>query len=204
MRGWNAMKFILLSLASLILVNQVALGAVNSDKYSAKYYNIDKKKKQNQYISNGVITGGHQGHGFSLLNIRRKYYKSKKIDRVILDIGTATLKDHFGEPCYFHISIDESKRLLTIDLHQIYKSRFDFEELAKKIKSSPFIKSAKVVRDFDDKTTSIVAKLKSNVKIESYSIKGKIIKSKKRKSSVRVRAKNKIKTSRIVLDIKKI
>ena len=187
--------------ARLIVFNLLFSLLFASSSLAAKYYNSDQKKKIDNYITHGVITGGHQGHGFSLLNIRRKFYKSKKIDRLIMDIGTATLKDHFGEPCYFHISLDKNKKLLIVDLHQIYKSKFEFDVLVKKLKSSPYIKSVKLVKDFDEKTTSIVAKLKTSVKIESYSIVGKMLKTKKRRKG---KARVKAKTSRIILDIKKI
>ena len=111
------------------------------------------------------------------------------------------------EPCYFHISLNKDKNLLTIDLHQIYKSKHDLEDLVKKIKTSPYIKSVRLVQEFDDKTTSIVAKLKTKVQIVSYSIVGKIVKSKKsRKSKRKARGKARVraKTSRIILDVKKI
>lgn len=142
-------------------------------------------KKANAYIKDGIIFGGQNGIGYSLMDIRRFYSGKDRVERLIFEMG-----DEQGLPAktlgFFQVNLDAKLRRIDVDLSQMRGAALDQKKLADLFKTSPFVKTVKLTYDPEDRAILMQVFLKQNVEMEVFEIP----------------AKNKF--SRIALDMRKV
>ena len=140
--------------------------------------------KQNKYVDKGVFIGGEAGNAFSLINVRRYYYKKKKMERVVLDLGDDQGKPLKNSVSYFNVALDKNPARVVIELDQVKRAALNESQLRKRFKKSPIVKGVEFIYDPEDQSSSIVLNLKRRSQIEVLQI------------------PSKKKASRIVIDLK--
>jgi hypothetical protein len=142
---------------------QLTYGAINSKGLSEKE-NFKTVQRQ---------IGGQAGSGFSIINVQKVQSKNGKVERLIFEIGT---KDGFilkGKPGYFNVQNQVKSNQIVVDFSQMFQSKVNEDFLRGIIKDSKVIKSAKLTQDPQDKTLSMVLKLKAPVKMRTLQVEGK-------------------------------
>lgn len=141
-------------------------------------------RKANEYIRDGIVIGGQNGIGYSLMDIRRFYSSKDRVERLIFEMG-----DEKGLPAktlgFFQVNLDSKLRRIDVDLSQMRGAALDQNKVADLFKSSPFVKNVKLNYDPEDRAILMQVFLKQNVEMEVFEIP----------------AKNKF--SRIALDMRK-
>ena len=164
-------------------------GCRNDCNFAAGIFRFIYKRalstKTDQYVGQGVFTGGQAGPGFTLLNVRRENSKNQTLERVILDIGDREGKPLLNRLGYFHVSVEKEPSRVVIDLSQVLRSRVSEISLGKLFLKSPFVCRAEMSMEIGDNTAKIVLDTKVPVVAEVFEM------------------PSKNKPSRIVIDIKK-
>ncbi|HMN69330.1 MAG TPA: hypothetical protein PKC28_12385 [Bdellovibrionales bacterium] len=127
--------------------------------------------KKNEYMRDGVFTGGVAGKGSSLLGVRRQYSAKRQIERVVLDIGDHEAKA--GKQGYFQVALDSSANRLVVDFAQLKSSRISEPQLRQMFKQSPFVKDVALTMDPEDQAGTLVLDLKRPVRLEVFQMRGK-------------------------------
>lgn len=142
-------------------------------------------KKANAYIKDGIIFGGQNGIGYSLMDIRRFYSGKDRVERLIFEMG-----DEQGLPAktlgFFQVNLDAKLRRIDVDLSQMRGAALDQKKVADLFKTSPFVKMVKLTYDPEDRAILMQVFLKQKVEMEVFEIP----------------AKNKF--SRIAIDMRKV
>ncbi|MCB0362072.1 MAG: hypothetical protein KDD35_05105 [Bdellovibrionales bacterium] len=126
-------------------------------------------KKLNHYVRDGLFIGGAAGRGFSLLDIKRKFGKKSKMERIVLTIGDELGAPLLGVPGYFHLEIDQNHKRVFLDLAQLQRSLISEKEMVSRFADSPYLKLERVVYDPEDKATGLSFKMKQNLAVEVLS-----------------------------------
>ena len=129
--------------------------------------------KQYRYIEFGQVTGGQAGEIHSLIGMRRVFSGKDRVERLILDLGDAAGKPLLGRVSYFQVSIEKDKPRIIIDLSQMAASTVNDKTIRRLVRSSPFIKSAKVNYDPTDASLTIQLFLKKKMQLEAFQLVGK-------------------------------
>ncbi|MEO0335261.1 MAG: hypothetical protein AAF202_02640 [Pseudomonadota bacterium] len=161
------MKFATKSMAVLVFVIGSSPGLAAS-KFKKSLFTQAPLKKQNQYISDGVVLGGKISEGFTLLKVRRGLSNKSKMERVVLDIGDLVGKPVKNQMAYHHINIDGKRNRLVVELNQVARSGVDQAELKKMFRESPYVGSADIIFDPEDLTTSLILNFKRKTKVEVF------------------------------------
>lgn len=126
-------------------------------------------KKQNLYLTHGAVIGGVAGRGFSLLGLERKLGKKTGMERILIKIGDESGVPVMGISSYFHIEIDEKKNRIAVELSQMQRSLRTENELKQQIGDSHYVSLEQVIYDPQEKSTSLVFKMKQPLKVEVFS-----------------------------------
>ncbi|MGE3385614.1 MAG: hypothetical protein AB7K41_02680 [Bdellovibrionales bacterium] len=135
---------------------------------AASQYKQALDKKLNAYLSEGVVTGGRAGKGYSLLNVRRDLSTKMAMERVILDLGDLEGKPLAGKASYFQASIEKNPPRIVIDLAQLSRSAVTEAKLKQIFKRSPYIKSVELTSDPEDRSASLVLALNEPMAVEVF------------------------------------
>lgn len=121
-------------------------------------------------FKSGVQTGGIAGSGFTLMDMKKTALKDR--ERLIIDIGDLYGDPIKGAPGYFHVQVQDNPSRVVIDFAQMQSAKMDESMINKSIAGSPYVKSAKLLLDPEEKTTSLILDLKKNVKVKVYQVPG--------------------------------
>lgn len=130
------------------------------------------EQKNNAYVSDGLFTGGQAGAGSTLLGVRRSFSKKAQIERIIIDMGDREAKPIFKQMGYFQASVDQKNQQIVLDLSQLKMSRLSEPQIKEVFKNSPYVATAEFTADPQDRSGSIVLKLKRPMKLEVFELKG--------------------------------
>jgi hypothetical protein len=114
------------------------------------------------------IRGGEAGQGFSLLGLRRHYVASSGTERIVFDIGDQRGQKLTTRPGYFQMVQDAKNSRVVLDLYQISASQMTPEEFIKSVKSSPLIKSARMLYDPEDRGLTLELLLNAKVTARAF------------------------------------
>lgn len=124
------------------------------------------KTKLNQYVKEGVIIGGEAGVRFTLIDLKRTYYKKKSIERVILSVGDDRGNPLENKVSYFHV--DKSSKTIRVSLSQVERSSVNFASLEKQFAKSVFVRKAFLNFDPVDMRTILTLQLRRKAKVEVF------------------------------------
>lgn len=113
----------------------------------------------------GVLMGGQAGENLALLDLRRSDSKTKKMERIVLEFGSADLKERKGLVGYYHAELQDQPARLVLDLPQTYASRLPEKEILNRLKNSLFIREAMIQFDRSSQSMSFVFHLKQPVQL---------------------------------------
>lgn len=153
----------------------ICLFAASIVAHAASPYKRSLEQKKNQYIGDGVFIGGKANSGgISLLNIRRTFSGKAKVERVMIDLGDKEMKPLTRDLSYFQASMDSKNNRVVLDLAQFKMSRVSESQLRNLFRKSPYVKSADLTLDPEDKAATLVLNLKQPMRMEVFKMtKGK-------------------------------
>ena len=111
----------------------------------------------------GVIRGGQTSTAFMLTDVRKTQDQKKKIERVVIDLGSLTGEKFVGVPTYFNAEFKKKQKVLSLDLVQTPGSKVTEDGLQRLFRNSLAVRSARITVDPEDKTMNLLFNLK-NVK----------------------------------------
>ncbi|MGE5087219.1 MAG: hypothetical protein ACM3MG_13015 [Bacillota bacterium] len=121
----------------------------------------------------GETFGGLAGTGFTLLDVRKTVDKSKKVERVVFDIGDMAGAKMRGWPGYFHAELKNKPQRLVLSFSQMPSSHVDSTSLASRMKDSLAVKGTALSLDPVDSSLNLSFDLKQNTKVRVYQVAGK-------------------------------
>jgi len=125
--------------------------------------------KKNEYIQDGVFTGGQAGSGVTLLGVRRVHSPKAKLERIILDLGNKEGKVAKGEQLgYFQASVDSQRNRIVLDLAQLRLSQVTETKLKEMFRKSPYVRSVELTMDPEDSAGSLVLNLRQPMRLEVF------------------------------------
>ncbi len=127
-------------------------------------------KKLNKYIANGTLIGGTAQRELVLSGVRRTYSPKQKLERIVLDVEASRGSlQRFG---YFQIQVDQKPNRIVIDLNGVAASQLSLETITGILKKSPFVTSAVLTMDPEDRSANITLSLKgtSTYKVEAFEL----------------------------------
>ncbi len=157
-------------LRSLVLLVVMILGFGGFSVFAATPYKRTLSVKSNTYMKDGVFIGGKAGEGSSLLGVRRAYSDKAKIERVIVDLGDHQARPAGRSPGYFQVSMDSVNNRVVVDLAQLRLSKVSEAQLQNIFRKSPYISSASLTLDPEDKAGTMVFKLKRPMRLEVFQL----------------------------------
>ncbi len=125
-------------------------------------------KKQGQYLTEGVFTGGKAGKGFSILDIRRKLSKKTKRDRWVVEIGDVYLKPMTRDVPYFHVAVSEDPARITIDLYQVHRSKLNENAIREILTKSPYVRDVSMIYNSVEGGMNFVVSLVRPANVEVF------------------------------------
>jgi len=126
--------------------------------------------KTNNYLLDGVVTGGRAGGGFSLLNVRRSYSKKAQLERVILETGDRLSRPAGLNMGYFQASLDAKEKRIVVNLAQLNMSLVNEAQIKRIFARSPDVASVEFTVDPEDRSGTMVLNLKHPVKMEVFEV----------------------------------
>ncbi|WP_413577256.1 hypothetical protein ACLVWU_03180 [Bdellovibrio sp. HCB290] len=121
----------------------------------------------------GELFGGIAGSGFTLLDVRRTGDKSKKVERVVFDVGDKNGQKIKGWPGYFHAELKNNPQRLILSFSQMPASLVNEVALNYRLKSSFAVKKTALSMDPLDSSLNLTMDLKPNTKVRVYQVAGK-------------------------------
>jgi hypothetical protein len=136
---------------------------------------IPAKKAVAPKILSGVgeTFGGLAGTGFTLLDVRKTGDKSKKVERIVFDVGDMAGAKMRGWPGYFHAELKNKPQRLVLSFSQMPNSHVDGVALASRMKDSMAVKNTALSLDPVDSSLNLSFDLKPNTKVRVYQVAGK-------------------------------
>lgn len=126
-------------------------------------------EKKNAYVTTGTFIGGQANPGgISLLNVRRSFSAKAKVERVMIDLGDKEMKPLSGNLSYYQASIDPGQNRVVLDLAQFKMSRVSEQQVRNLFRKSPYVKSADLTLDPEDKAATLVLHLKQPMRLEVF------------------------------------
>jgi hypothetical protein len=150
------------------LAQIIAVATVLTAGWAATPYKQSLATKKNIYAADGVFVGGKAAGGTSLLNVRRVFAEKSRIERVTLDIGDKDARPAGRDIGYFQVSVDSKDNRIVVDLSQLKLSRVSETAVQNLFKKSPYVASASLTLDPEDKAGTLVLNLKRPVKVEVF------------------------------------
>ncbi|MGZ3826399.1 MAG: hypothetical protein ACXVCR_15670 [Bdellovibrio sp.] len=124
-------------------------------------------------VGEGTSFGGLAGNGFTLMDVRRTADKSKKIERIVMDVGDRNGAALRGWPGYYFVELKKNPQRLVIDFAQMPNSNIDQKQLAMKLKNSFAVTNTTLSLDPLDSSLNLTMDLKKNTKVRVYQVAGK-------------------------------
>jgi hypothetical protein len=124
--------------------------------------------KMNSYLTDGVVVGGVASSGASILGARRIYSAKAKIERLILDLGDREAKPSAGRIGFFQASVDSKQNRVELDVAQLHICNVTETQLKNLFKNSPYVADVQLTMDPEDKTGTLVLKLKRPMQLEVF------------------------------------
>lgn len=121
----------------------------------------------------GATYGGLAGSGFTLMDLRHTADPSKKVERLVFDIGDKEGAAMRGWPGYYHAELKDNPQRLVIDFAQMPNSRLDQVALNNRLKGSMAVKNTVLSLEPVDNTLNLTMDLKKNTKVRVYQVMGK-------------------------------
>lgn len=90
------------------------------------------------------------------------------MERVVLDIGDLLGKPALNALAYHHVNVDAQKKQLTVEMNQVARSALDQETVKTLFKDSPYVRSADLIFDPEDLTTSLILDFNTKTKVEVF------------------------------------
>lgn len=131
-------------------------------------------------VGSGVAQGGKSGMALALMDFRHSASKNGKMERLVLDFGSADLKEAKGLVGYYHAELQENPSRLVLELPQTYASRLPEKEILKRLQKSNFVRGAQIGFDRNLQSMTMVFQFKGPVqarvaRIASPDTTGKIV-----------------------------
>lgn len=152
----------------LILILAVLVGTQAATAASSFKRTLTEKK--NRYVTNGVFVGGKASDGVSLLGVRKAFSAKANLERVIVDLGDRRAQPSGKNISYYQVSLDSSKKRVVLDLAQLTTSNISEAQLKQTFKKSPYVSSAELTLDPEDKAATMVLNLKRPMKLEVFEL----------------------------------
>jgi hypothetical protein len=159
------MRFLII--AGLVVLSGMAAAAVPSQQ--ALFVQTLSAKK-NRYVTDGVFTGGKAGTGATVLGVRRTFSAKAQIERVIVDLGNKDGKADQSQTGYFQVSMDAGNNRVVLDLTQLKMAKVTEQQLKSVFKKSAYVSATEFTLDPEDKTGSMVFRLKRPMKLEVFQL----------------------------------
>lgn len=163
----SKIKHINSTLLALVLFMGVIVKAAIPTQPLQKVYTDDKLLK-----NFGVVRGGVAGKGFSILALRSSHTKDKKIERLVLDIGNASLLKNEGKVGYYNIELKQKPNRLIIDLSQTLNAKVTQKEINSLVAKSDFFNKGQLLFDSQSRSLSLVLDLKQHAEIKIQDVDG--------------------------------
>ncbi len=153
--------FKLIKIIVLLISTPFLFGAVKRMQTSAH-------PKGAQFITHGTITGGYQGEGLKLVDIKRHFSKSKNYERWSFQFKPQDLKKSFGPLPAHHIALDEKNNTLSMVFKRTSLKRNNVNKIRTRVKNSSFMRDLMVDFDPFDMSTLLKFKLIKKSKLKVY------------------------------------
>ncbi len=131
-------------------------GMVLTEARAASPFKESLTGKKNSYLQDGLFIGGKAGTGASILGVRHLYSKKAQIERLIVELGDAEGKPLVKEASYIQASVDRKQNRIVLDLTEPKMSLVSEQKIRDLLKKSPFVASADLTLDPEDKAASLV------------------------------------------------
>ena len=126
--------------------------------------------KTNAYMSEGVFTGGKAGSGSSLLGVRRNFSAKLQLERVVVEMGDREAHTGGQTLGFYQASLDSGNHRIVLDLSQLSLSKVSEAQVQRLFKNDPYVSSAQLTLDNEDKAATLVLNLKRPVKLEVFQL----------------------------------
>lgn len=146
------------------------LGFWSFQSGAASPYKRTLTEKKNLYLKDGVFIGGKANEGTSLLGVRRAFSDKSKLERVIIDMGDHQAKPAKRELGYFQVSMDSKNNRVVLDMAQLKFSKVNEQALKNLFRKSPYVSSASLTLDPEDKAATMVLQLKRPMRLEVFQL----------------------------------
>lgn len=126
-------------------------------------------EKKEKYLENGVFVGGYHQPALTLLGIRHSYRVDLGLERFVVDVvneGDSPAK----RPGFFHISIQNEKKRVLIDLQNIRELKMSETQFSKLLQKSKFFSKAAFYFDKRTHDLTIEMFLKDRTSIEVFEL----------------------------------
>lgn len=130
-------------------------------------------RPQKGFMSQGAVSGGLAGGGFTMLKATLNKQVSMRSERIVFDIGDLKGNKMTGLPGYYHAQLVQNPPQLILDFSQMPNSRVFENELIKSVRTSDIIASAKLVSDPIDRTLTVIFPLKRTAQMRVLQVIGK-------------------------------
>lgn len=164
----NFRQSILPALVAIFGWGTLVLPSHASIPRNSSIYRQSQGTKKNNYIADGVFTGGKAGLGATILSIRHAFSPRAQLERVIVDLGDRDAKPAGLTPGYFQASLDSANKRLVLDVSQLRMSKVSETQLQQLFKKSPYVASVEFTMDPEDKGATLVLNLKQPVRLEVF------------------------------------
>jgi len=124
-------------------------------------------------VGTGETFGGLAGTGFTLLDVRKTSDKSKKVERIVFDVGDMAGGKMRGWPGYFHAELKNKPQRLVLSFSQMPNSHVDGVALANRMKGSLAVQNTALSLDPVDSSLNLSFDLKQKTKVRVYQVAGK-------------------------------
>jgi hypothetical protein len=128
-------------------------------------------KPQNILRNNGALQGGESGQVTSLLDLRKSIAKGGKLERIVVDVGSADYQKLKGRLGYYTVELKKGQQVI-VNFGQTLNSKFSEKDLAKKLRGSAFVRNSKMLFDPMSQTLSLVMDLKKPATVKVISVSG--------------------------------
>ncbi len=118
--------------------------------------------KKNRYFNKGHFLGGQYSKNNILLDLRRKFYPKKNVERLIFENQSKRF-------AFFHLTKEsQSSHVLFLNIGSKLSKNISHDELEQRVIKSPLIKHVEVTTDPFDGNLNVVLSLSKGVVFEVF------------------------------------
>jgi hypothetical protein len=129
------------------------------------------KLHKNILRNEGALQGGKAGGGFSLLDVRTTASAIKKTERVVIDVGNASMQKLKGSVGYYIVELKKNGKLV-VNFSQTLNTKFNEKELVQKMKKSLYVKNPRIHFDPMGQNMILEMELKKPALVRVVAIRG--------------------------------